>query len=142
MRTYIGTKIVKAEPMTRAEYNAFRKWDLPADEDGSDRGFLVEYLDGGGPNVPGREGYVSWSPADVFERSYVSLPPTDGLEPYQVRVVAERAELEDRLSKLVSFIGRPAFDDLPQDERARMVRQRRLMEQYAEVLGERVEAWS
>lgn len=67
---YLGTKAVFAEPMTRAAYNAFRGWALPENENGADEGYLVEYADGGAPNVEGRAGYVSWSPKDVFERSY------------------------------------------------------------------------
>lgn len=70
MKTFIGTKIINATPMTRAEYNAFRGWQLPADENGADDGFLVEYLDGGPANVPTHAGYVSWSPKNVFEGSY------------------------------------------------------------------------
>ena len=67
---YIGTKLINAEPMTRAAYNDFRGWTLPADERGEDAGYLVEYLDGGKPNVAGRAGYVSWSPAEQFEAAY------------------------------------------------------------------------
>lgn len=59
--------------MTRQEYNDFRGWDLPADEDGSDEGYLVEYVDGGQANTPEYEGYVSWSPKDVFDRAYNSV---------------------------------------------------------------------
>lgn len=70
MRRYIGTKAVNAKPMTRLDYNELRGWRLPDDEDGSDAGYLVEYADGQRPNVKGFKGYVSWSPADVFEGSY------------------------------------------------------------------------
>lgn len=70
MKTYIGTKLVKMNPMTRAEYNAYRGWTLPADEDGSDAGYLVEYLDGGKPNVAGHDGYVSWSPKAQADAAY------------------------------------------------------------------------
>ena len=76
LKTYIGTKVVYAKPMTRAEYNIYRGWDLPANENGADAGFLVEYLDGGAPNLEGYAGYVSWSPKEVFERAY---RPVDGL---------------------------------------------------------------
>lgn len=72
----IGSKIINARPMTRLEYNQFRGWELPADENGDDEGFLVEYLDGGKANTPHYAGYVSWSPKDVFERAY---RPTFGL---------------------------------------------------------------
>jgi hypothetical protein len=67
---FIGTKIVIAEAMSRAAYNLFRGWTLPADENGADEGYLVEYQDGGKPNVPGRAGYVSWSPKEQFDAAY------------------------------------------------------------------------
>lgn len=70
MNTYIGTKIINALPMTRAEYNAFRGWQVPADENPDDTGYLVEYLDGGQANTPQYKGYVSWSPSTVFEEAY------------------------------------------------------------------------
>lgn len=70
MTLHIGTKLINAQPMTRAAYNTLRGWALPADENGDDDGYLVEYMDGGKANHPGYEGYISWSPADVFERSY------------------------------------------------------------------------
>ena len=56
--------------MTRAEYNAFRGWELPADENGADEGYLVEYLDGGKPNTTTHAGYVSWSPKEQFDNAY------------------------------------------------------------------------
>lgn len=67
---FLGTKRVKATPMTRQEYNDYRCWGLPAHEDGDDKGFLVEYLDGGKANHPAHEGYISWSPEEVFNASY------------------------------------------------------------------------
>lgn len=70
MKQHIGTKIINAKPMTRAEYNTFRGWELPADENGDDAGYLVEYIDGGKANTAEYQGYVSWSPADVFDRAY------------------------------------------------------------------------
>lgn len=70
MDQFIGTKIIEARPMTRAGYNLYRGWDLPANENGDDEGFLVEYLDGGSANDSRHVGYISWSPKDVFERSY------------------------------------------------------------------------
>lgn len=76
METYLGVKLIQAEPMTRGEYNEYRRWDVPADEDPSDDGYLVEYLDGGRSNHPAHTGYISWSPKDVFEKAY---RPTHGL---------------------------------------------------------------
>jgi len=70
MEKFIGVKEIKAKPMTRQEYNDYRGWELPADENGADEGYLVEYLDGGQTNHPGHDGYISWSPAGVFDRAY------------------------------------------------------------------------
>lgn len=82
MKVYTGTKKVQAQPMTRGDYNALRGWDVPKDENPDDEGYLVEYLDGGKANVPGYDGYVSWSPRDVFERAYLEVGepviPSDG----------------------------------------------------------------
>lgn len=57
---YIGTKRVTATPMTRLAYNEHRGWKMPEDENGADDGFLVQY----------ENGYLTWSPRDVFEESY------------------------------------------------------------------------
>ena len=38
MESYIGTKQIKARPMNRADYNDYRGWELPENEDGSDEG--------------------------------------------------------------------------------------------------------
>ncbi len=70
MKQHIGTKIVNATPMNRLDYNVFRGWDLPKDEDGTDEGYLVEYTDGGAPNTSHYKGYVSWSPKEQFDNAY------------------------------------------------------------------------
>ncbi len=75
MKVFIGTKVIKAKPMNRLDYNEYRGWDLPEDEDGTDDGYLVEYPDGGKSNGgksnhPDHKGYVSWSPKPIFESAY------------------------------------------------------------------------
>ena len=65
----IGTKAVNAKPMTRQEYNDFRGWQLPENENGADEGYLVEYQDGE-PNTAEYKGYVSWSPKAQFDNAY------------------------------------------------------------------------
>ncbi len=70
MIRYVGSKVINAKPMSRKEYNDFRGWELPSDENGADEGYLVEYLDGGQANTNEYEGYVSWSPKAVFDRAY------------------------------------------------------------------------
>ncbi|MCV5579381.1 DUF2829 domain-containing protein, partial [Escherichia coli] len=76
MTQHIGVKLINAFPMPRQEYNDFRGWQLPAGENGEDEGYLVEYLDGGKPNTDRFDGYVSWSPKEVFEKAY---RPVSGL---------------------------------------------------------------
>lgn len=73
MERYIGTKLIKATPMTRLVYNQYRGWQMPENENGQEEGFLVEYLDGGEPNDDRHEGYITWSPKGVFERAYQPL---------------------------------------------------------------------
>ena len=73
MKKYVGMKIINAKPMSRAEYNTFRGWELPFYEDGTDEGYLVEYLDGDKANTEQYKGYVIWSPKDVFERTYKEI---------------------------------------------------------------------
>jgi len=70
MNSYIGTKQVNARPMNRADYNVYRGWTLPDNEDGADDGYLVEYVDGGKPNDPRHAGYISWSPKAQFDAAY------------------------------------------------------------------------
>lgn len=60
MKSYIGTKIIYAKPMTRGEYNDYRGWTIPEDEDPNEKGYLVQYPDG----------YQSWSPNHVFDEAY------------------------------------------------------------------------
>ena len=60
MKKYIGTKEIKAKPMTRGEYNARKGWPMPSNEVASEEGYFVEYPDG----------YTSWSPKKVFEEGY------------------------------------------------------------------------
>lgn len=61
MQKYIGVKRIEARPMTRGDYNIYRGWQIPADENPADEGYLVKY----------RDGYESWSPKEIFEEAYV-----------------------------------------------------------------------
>lgn len=116
MKMFVGTKILKARPMTLGDYNDYRGWPLPENEDGSSAGYLVEYLDGGKANDERHSGYISWSPAVQFEKAYIDLADDaiqaltgdlilDGKPPHLTRLLAERAQLADRLVKLKAFIG-------------------------------------
>lgn len=70
MDFYIGSKEILARSMNRLEYNIYRGWELPSDENGEDSGFLVEYLNSGESNDDRHKGYISWSPSKVFIGAY------------------------------------------------------------------------
>jgi len=63
------------------------------------------------------------------------------MQPHQQRVVDEKAELDEKLTKLDAFGRTPLFASLPPDEQGRLNRQHSLMEQYSAVLGERIAAF-
>lgn len=64
------------------------------------------------------------------------------MEAYQERVVQERADLDEKWSKLGIFMGSPTFRGLPEAERSRLARQYEAMRQYAVVLDERIAAFN
>lgn len=76
---FIGTKVVRAFPMTREDYITYRGWVLPTDENGSDEGYLVEYQDSAKTNVEGHLGYVSWTPKKPFDDAYRTVDTTFGM---------------------------------------------------------------
>jgi hypothetical protein len=142
MKRYIGNQVIKAKPMTRLAYNQLRGWALPADENGADAGYLVEYTDGGKPNLEGYAGYVSWSPAEQFEWAYRERPAIDGLQLHQQRVVDEKADLEVKAKALSQFIGHnPVFEKLDEEEKELLKLQNDVMFQYYEILAARIAAF-
>ena len=63
------------------------------------------------------------------------------LAPHQQRVVDEKTELSDRLSKLLNFFHTPIFASLDAAEKTRLRNQARFMDGYAAVLEERIAAF-
>ena len=96
MKKYVGTKVVEARPMTRGDYNNYRGWQIPVDENPEDAGYLVKHSDS----------YVSWSPA--FEAAYREYDKNKLLvtavdmmsEDYKERFKAEYKQLEIRFDGL------------------------------------------
>ena len=62
----------------------------------------------------------------------------ENLQPFQQRVVEENRELRVRLDNLNQFVQTEMFNQLPHVEKGRMLRQRSLMADYADVLDERI----
>lgn len=134
MKKYIGKKEVNAIPMNRQEYNDFRGWKLPDDENGEDEGYLVEYVDGGKANTPQYNGYVSWSPRDVFERAYKPIEtPLDML-------YIEYNDLQDKYNKLVLFLGREDAEKIAGEMQVALMEKQKLeMKDYLLTLRTRIE---
>ena len=79
MTPFIGVKEIKASGvMSLKDYNDYRGWDMPKDEDGDKLVYLVEYAvdKNSTPNHPNHEGYISMSPKHVFDEAYRR---TDGM---------------------------------------------------------------
>jgi hypothetical protein len=81
MKTYIGIKVVEAEPQDEAR--AFPTMNFKPTKDDplaqGRRGFRVKYPDG----------YTNWSPADTFEAAYVEMTNGATARGFQKRFLAE-----------------------------------------------------
>ena len=111
MKTYIGVKKIEAEPMTRGDYNIYRGWQIPADENPADEGYHIKYADG----------HESWSPKENFENTFLEkgknlLNDTALLmksEDYTDRFKAEYEQLRIRTEKLSEMLVLYAKEELP-----------------------------
>lgn len=140
MHVFIGTKMLKAVPLTRGEYNDYRGWPHPADEDHTDAGYLVEYMDGNS-NHPNHDGYISWSPKKNFDEAYLDLGLIEGRLPHQQRVIGEHAQLQKKYEDLKCFLTTPFYCSLPGAEQVRLARQYVVMQDYLNILDERIDAF-
>lgn len=79
MKNFISRfRTVESKEMTLKEYNDLRGWELPANENGEDPGYLVVNTSSNERNVDGFDGYVSWLPKAAFEQEYRSSNFTFG----------------------------------------------------------------
>lgn len=102
MKKYIGVKQVEAKTITRGDYNDYRGWTVPANENPNDEGYLVKHS----------ENYVSWIAKDEFEKTYnvvgvrslndsaLLMVSTD----YKDRFKAEYIQLKTRLEGLKTML--------------------------------------
>jgi hypothetical protein len=63
------------------------------------------------------------------------------MQPHEERVVAEKDELDEKIQKLVAFMGGTIFASLSDDERSRLSIQLQHMNGYSEILGQRIAAF-
>lgn len=135
MKVYIGTKRLLAIPMTLGAYNEKRGWVISENEDPNREGYFVKYS----------EDYVSWSPKEVFEESYIEenrdiYEVLSSHAPHQIRVIEEANELLKKQLALEIFIDvNPFFKTLDSREQCRLKLQLVTMQGYCSILAERIE---
>lgn len=115
-QSYIGTKQIMA-------------W---AQEKEGVAGYAVKYA----------EGYISWSPADVFEAAYLPIGHVSHLPLHQQRVIGEKTQLDDKVAKLKAFFGTELFDSVDPREKHRLFDQVDAMSDYSQILGARIAAFT
>lgn len=122
MKKYIGTKQVEAEPMTFGE----------AKKNGLVRNNVEKPDNTAGYHVKYKDGYESWSPADVFEEAYKCC------DTFVDRLHIELDELKDKSEKLNKFFDTDIFKNLPKNKQTLMTAQFGSMISYAAILEERI----
>jgi len=58
--------------------------------------------------------------------------------PHQERVVKEKEELDERLRKLKAFFNTPLYQTISHDETVRLRNQADVMQEYSDILTERI----
>jgi len=121
MKKFIGTKVIKAMPMTMVEAQKVLGREIkPATKE--DDGYLVEYKDG----------YKSWSPKSVFEEAYKPA------ETFLDRMETEYTTELDRYSKGKDFIDSVKFNELPTIVGAMLYAQNSIQNEYLGLLKNRI----
>lgn len=128
MDTFIGTKIIQAEPMALGNFRFSQGKPIGEEEHPTQQGYRVVYPDG----------YVSWSPTAQFEEAYLKVPNTEGKAPWLVRLLGEEAQLTDRMNKLTAFLAAEDVVRIQDDEHRDLMTQLQFMAQYRLVLRSRI----
>ncbi len=131
LKKYIGTKEVMAAPMD--EVTAVTKGFARKNEDNHEwrSGYHVQYTN------PDGSTYDSWSPKDVFEKSYQVA------EDFKDRLIIEFKELKERFNKLDAFLDEKDYDKVVEicgpAQTALMFSQYHAMRHYHDILKTRIE---
>lgn len=130
LKKYLGTKVVEARPMNEiyAECVGYARKNIDNHE--WREGYHVRYTN------PDGSTYDSWSPKDVFEKTY---KPSDTVLD---RLKIERNELRERIEKLEDFIGQnfsEAKEKVGHYQAALLLTQRSYMVNYLDVLQTRID---
>lgn len=130
LKQYKGTKTVKAEPMVKSAAVA-KGWARASEGNPDTPGYHVQYTN------PDGSTYDSWSPKDVFEKSYQIA------EDFKDRLEIEFKELIIRLLKLHKFIQDNGFANIAKkigpEQGALLLSQYHGMSLYYDALKYRIE---
>lgn len=75
-------------------------------------------------------------------RNVAPLQSEPQLEPWQQRVLTEKAELNEKIGSLAKFLSTEQFGALPEAEQDRLTRQLESMTGYRSILTERINSWA
>ena len=123
MKQYIGTKTVKAEPMTMGEAykrGLLQTGRIPTAAETEKPGYYVQY----------ENGYESWSPADVFEAAHKPA------ETFRERLWIEATDLTERFEKCATFVDSDKFREIIKEDYPAflLALQREVMSRYLQIL--------
>lgn len=96
LKLYIGTKMVKAEPMAKSAAVA-KGWARPSEGNQDAPGYHVQYTN------PDGSSYDSWSPKDVFEQSYQIV------ENFKERLFNAKLRLHMLIAEAETMLNVPGF---------------------------------
>lgn len=111
-------KTVKAVPMSKAEYAKLREYVEPEKDE---PGWLVIHDDG----------YISWSPEEVFRKDYRLS------ERFKDRLKNEMIDLEEKIKKLEDFLINDKAGDVDPMQVGLMITQLSSMQSYYSTLKTR-----
>lgn len=127
-KKYIGTKVVEAKPMNEIDAESIGYARENSDNHEWREGYHVRYTN------PDGSFYDSWSPKDVFERSYIIA------ESPQDRIKMELSNITNKLLKLRNFlyIKEHSVDTVGIHQYSLMVAQEHAMRLYKDILEKRL----
>lgn len=128
MDTFIGTKIIQAEPMALGNFRFSQGKPIGEEEHPTQQGYRVVYPDG----------YVSWSPAPQFEEAYILVEHAEGRAPWLIRLFGEEAQLLEKMDKLKAFLNAETDKRIPDIEYNDLRQQYAAMAAYWQILVKRI----
>lgn len=137
MQTYIGSRLVKATPMTQQAFSTYTSGEHPAYESPDTEGFLLEDPKGSS-NHPDHSGQISWMHGSHFRSEFKSIALPDSAPDYLQRLAGELVLLQQKLTDLQIFFKSDKFLKLQFTARDLLQEQARVMSRYITILEERL----